>query len=345
MAAYTLAQLAEHVGGYVVGDGSCHITHVATLKNADSGAISFLTNPKYVADLQHTNASAVILHEKSAANCPVPALVSVDPRVAYAKIATLLYSDARGGKRSGIHPTACVSDNVRIGAGVWIGPQCVIDDNVEIGAGSQIGPGCYLADHVHIGENCELVSNVTILNDCQVGDRALFSPGVVIGADGFGMANDHGKWVKVPQVGAVKIGNDVEIGANTTIDRGAIEDTTVGNGVKLDNQIQIGHNVQIGDDTCIAAACAIGGSTIIGKNCLFGGMVGVTGHLSIADGVMLTGRSMVAASIKEPGVYSSSTPLEPNKKWHRNYVRFKQLDEMAKRLIKLEKLVEQERGS
>lgn len=345
MAEYPLAELAKHVGGYVIGDEECMINGVATLNHAETGAIGFLTNPKYKKDLHSTKASAVILHEKSAADCPVPALIAADPRVAYAKIAALLYTDNVGDLPCGVHPSAVVADDVEISDTVWIGPNCVIDAGVSIGAGSRLGPGCYIGKGVTLGENCEFVANVTVLNDCHVGNRALVFPGVVIGADGFGQANDKGKWVKVPQVGSVRIGDDVEIGANTTIDRGAIEDTTVGDGVKLDNQIQIGHNVRIGNDTCIAACAAIGGSTDIGKNCLFGGAIGITGHLSIADNVMLTGRSLVAHSITEPGVYSSSSPLEPNKKWHRNYVRFKQLDDMAKRLKKLEKQLEKERGS
>ena len=340
MVEYSLSELAEHVDGRVEGNPDCKINHVATMSNAKAGSICFHTSPKYKNELLITKASAVILQERNVSDCPVSSLIVNDPRVAYTKVATLLYQEDKSGLPSGIHPSAIVGNNTKFGDNVWIGPNCVVNDNVVIGRNSRLGPGCYIDDDVYLGENCELIANVTILKRCQVGSNGLIFPGVVIGADGFGQVNDKGKWLKVPQVGNVIIGNDVEIGANTTIDRGAIEDTIVGNGVKLDNQIQVGHNVQIGNDTVIAACGAIGGSTIIGNNCAIGGAVGFTGHLKVSDNVIITGRSLVAQSITEPGVYSSSTPLEPNKKWHRNYVRFKQLDEMARRIKKLEKNIE-----
>ncbi len=334
----SLKKLAEHVGGYVVGDEDCLIECVATLKNASSGDISFLTNLKYKNELQATKASAVILNEKHASACTTNALVVAHPHPAYAKIATLLYSEKR--QKSGIHPTAVVDPSSQIDDSVWIGPHCVIEAGVTIQAGSVIGPGCYIGKHVSIGQDCELTVNVTLMHRCRLADRVLIHPGVVIGADGFGQANDNGKWIKVPQVGAVQIGNDVEIGANTAIDRGTIEDTIVEEGVKLDNLIQIAHNVRVGRNTVIAAGTAIAGSTEIGAQCLIGGCVAIAGHLIIVDNVTITGRSTVLQSVKAPGVYSSSTPLEPNKTWHKNHIRFKQLDEMAKRIKALEKELE-----
>lgn len=338
----SLKNLAEHVGGYIVGDENCLIEHVATLKNASTGDISFLTNLKYKPELQATQASAVILSENHAKACVTNALIVSDPHPAYAKIATLLYHEAHS--KIGIHPSAVVEEGCQIDDSTWIGPQCVIEEGVTILAGSFIGPGCYIGKHAFIGKDCELVANVTLMKHCRLADRVLLHPGVVVGADGFGQAYDKGKWIKVPQVGAVQIGDDVEIGVNTAIDRGTIEDTVIEEGVKLDNLIQIAHNVRIGKHTVIAASTAIAGSTIIGENCLIGGKVGIVGHITIADNVTITGRSSVLQSIKSSGVYSSSTPLEPNKLWHKNHIRFKQLDEMARRIKALEKELEKLRG-
>lgn len=337
-----LKKLAEHVGGYVIGDEDCFVENVATLKNASKGDISFLTNLKYKNELQATQASAVILSEKHAKECVTNALVVANPHPAYAKIATLLYAEKT--EKTGIHPTAVVEQGCQIDDSAWIGPCCVIEAGVTIHAGTVVGPGCYIGKNVFIGKDCELTANISVMHDSRLADRVLIHPGVVIGADGFGQAYDNGKWIKVPQVGAVQIGNDVEIGANTAIDRGTIEDTIIEDGVKLDNLIQIAHNVRIGRNTVMAASAAVAGSTTIGENCAIGGQVGIVGHLIIVDNVTITARSAVLQSIKAPGVYSSSTPLEPNKLWHKNHIRFKQLDEMAKRLKALEKELEKLRG-
>lgn len=213
-----------------------------------------------------------------------------------------------------------------------------------LGPGVQIGPGCVIGEGVTIGEDSRLVANVTVCSGTRIGRRALIHPGAVIGSDGFRLANDHGVWVKIPQIGGVRIGDDVEIGANTTIDRGALEDTVIEDGVKLDNLIQIGHNVQIGAHSAIAGCAGISGSAKIGRRCMIAGAVGIAGHLEIADDVYVTAMSRVSKSLTEPGVYSSGTPIQPNHLWHRNSVRFKQLDDMAQRLKALEKIVEQLRG-
>lgn len=337
-----LKKLAEHVGGYVVGDEGCLIERVATLKNAKAGDISFLTNLKYQNELQATKASAVILNEKHAKICAGNALVVDNPHPAYAKIAQLLYPDEHLAQ--GIHPTAIIEDGCQIDPTAWVGPYTVVKSGTVIQAGSHIGPSCYIGEGAHIGKACKLVANVTVMHRCRLADRVLLHPGVVVGADGFGQAYDDGKWIKVPHVGTVQIANDVEIGANTTIDRGTIEDTIIGEGVKIDNLVQIAHNVRIGKNTVMAGCSAIAGSTTVGENCAIAGQVGIVGHISIADNVTITARSCVLQSISEPGVYSSATPLEPNKRWHKNFARMKQLDEMARRIKALEKEIDKLRG-
>ena len=335
----TLAELAAHVGGQVQGDGATTITGIGTLQSARAGQISFLANSRYRKFLQSTQASAVIVAEEYAADCPGNALIVAKPYVAYARIANLFVG--RLVCENGVHATAVVSAGVRLGARVTIGPHSVIGEGVILGDDVWIGAGCVLGRNVSIGADGRLEANITLWHGTQIGVRALIHPGVVIGADGFGLANDNGVWIKVPQLGSVRIGDDVEIGANTTIDCGALEDTIIEDGVKLDNLIQIGHNVHIGAHTAIAACTAIAGSTKIGKYCGIGGTVGIVGHLEIADHVQITGMSMVTKSISEAGVYSSGTPLEPNAQWHKNFARFKHLDEMWRRIKHLEAQLEQ----
>lgn len=334
-----LAELAERIGARLAGDGDCVITGVATLIGAQPGGLTFLTNPRYRKHLQATRASAVILKEDDLPFCPTNALVTANPHVAYARAAQVFAP--RPAAAAGIHPSAIVADSARIAPDASIGPHCVIGADCVIGAGADIGPGCVLEHGVSVGAGTRLVANVTVYYGCRIGARGLIHAGAVIGSDGFGFANERGVWVKVPQLGAVVLGDDVEIGATTTIDRGAVEDTVIEDGVKLDNQIQVAHNVRIGAHTVMAAAVAVAGSTVIGKHCAIGGCTGIVGHLEIADGITVTGMSMVSKSLKEPGVYSSGTPLERNDQWHKNAVRFKQLDEMARRLKQLEKELEE----
>ncbi|MEW6648336.1 MAG: UDP-3-O-(3-hydroxymyristoyl)glucosamine N-acyltransferase [Pseudomonadota bacterium] len=339
----TLAELARRLGARLVGDGQRVIDGVATLTGASPGTVTFLTNPRYRKHLQTTQASAVLLREDDLEFCPTNALVVGNPHVAYARTAALFAPvlDASPG----VHPSAVVDESARIDAAASIGAHCVIGADCVIGAGAVIGAGCVLEHGVSIGSDTRLVANVTVYYGCRIGERCLIHAGAVIGSDGFGFANERGNWVKVPQLGAVDIGNDVEIGANTTIDRGAIENTIIEDGVKLDNQIQVAHNVRVGAHTVMAACVGVAGSTVIGKNCTFAGGVGVVGHLEIADGVTVTGMSMVTKSLKEPGVYSSGTPLESSELWHKNAVRFRQLDDMARRLKQLEKeLLELKKG-
>ena len=330
---HTLGELAEHVGGRVEGDATCVIENVASLASAQANQISFYLGGKHSESLAGTKAGAVIVAEQHinlvATNC----VVVTSPQLAFALIATILNPSERF---SGIHQDASVDNDASIDSSASIGAQSVIAAGAQIKAGVVIGAGCVVGKDCVISENTVLHDNVT-LNNATVGARVEIYSGAVIGCDGFGFANDEGRWIKIPQLGNVVIGDDVEIGANTTIDRGALDDTVIGNGVKLDNQIQIAHNVTIGEHTAIAGCVGIAGSTIIGRYCTIAGGVGITGQLEIADNVHITATSLVTQSIDCSGAYSSGTPLQENAKWQRNFVRFRQLDDMAKRLKRLEK--------
>lgn len=331
----TLAELAQATAGQVHGDGRCSIRRVAALEHAQDGDIAFLANVRYRRFLSTTRASAVILAPDDVAECPVHALVVRDPYVAYARVAALLYPVP--DVVPGIHPSAVIDANAVIDSSACISAQCVIGAGTVIGAQCLIGAGSVIGQNCTIGAHSRLVARVTIADHSVIGERVLLHPGVVIGSDGFGQANERGVWIKVPQVGRVVIEADVEVGANTTIDRGALGDTHIQQGVKLDNLIQVAHNVVIGAHTAIAGCVGIAGSTKIGRHCAIGGGVGILGHLEIVDGVHITAMSLVTKSIHVPGIYSSGTPLQENAKWHRNFVRFKKLDELVKRVAALEK--------
>ncbi len=331
----TLGAIADAIGAVVEGDRDCLISGVATLESASRGDITFLANSRYRKFLKSTKASAVIIAADDSSECPTNCLIVEEPYLGYARAATLLFPAEKPD--AGIHPSASVSTDAVIDESAYIGARCVIESGVTVGANSVIGPGTVLKEGVVIGRECHLVANVTICHKSHLMNRILIHPGVVIGADGFGIAKDKDGWLKVPQLGIVRIADDVEIGANTTIDRGALGDTVIEKGVKLDNQIQIAHNVFIGAHTAIAACSGIAGSARIGKNCAIGGGVGILGHLEIVDNVHVTAMSLVTNSITKPGVYSSGTPLEESRPWRKNYVRMKQLDDMAHRISKLEK--------
>lgn len=333
--AFTLAELAEKTGVAVQGDGSVVIERVATLQNADTGSISFLANPRYRRYLKDTRASAVVVASDDASACLTPALLSDNPYATYARVAALLYPLRPA--RSGIHPSAFVADDAVLANDAWIGPMSVVESGAVVGSGVQIGAGCVIGENVNVGAHSHLVANVTLYAGIRIGERALIHAGVVVGSDGFGIADDAGRWVKVPQVGSVVIGNDVEIGANTSIDCGALEDTVLEDGVKLDNQIQVGHNVRIGAHTAIAGCVGIAGSARIGKHCAIGGGAGILGHLELADYVQVTAMSLVTKSISEPGTYSSGVPVQAKKDWHKTYARMSQLDTMVRRIRELEK--------
>lgn len=337
----TLGDLAAYVGGTVQGDAGCIITGVATLLNARPGDITFLSAPRYRKYLSSTQASAVILLPGDKDACVTAALVVNNPYAAYARVAAWLYVGSEMAARPGIHSTACVDADSKIDVSASIGPHCVIEAGVEIAAHAVIGAGCFIGRGTVVGESGRLLANVTLCHGVRLGKRVLVYPGAVIGSDGFGFANDNGVWIKVPQLGGVCIGDDVEIGANTTIDRGALEDTIIEEGVKLDNQVHVAHNVHIGAHTAIAGCVGIAGSTDIGKRCMIGGGVAISGHLKIADNVTITGMTMVTKSIREPGLYSSGIPADTNQQWHKNVVRFRQLDKMAHRLKTVENLLKE----
>jgi UDP-3-O-[3-hydroxymyristoyl] glucosamine N-acyltransferase len=333
--ALTLSQLAERLGVELRGDGHVLVDRVATLDEAGPGAVSFLSNPGYRRRLAGCKASAVIVAAPDADQVPLAALVTDQPYVTYARTVRLLHPGAV--KQAGIHPSACVDASAHVDSTAWIGPHCSIAANARIGAGSQIGPACIIGAGVQLGEACELIGRVTVLAGAKLGDRVMLHPGAVIGSDGFGQAPAGEGWEKVPQIGGVQLGNDVEIGANSCVDRGALGDTIIETGVKIDNQVQVAHNVVIGAHTAIAACVGISGSTRIGKHCTLAGGVGLVGHLTLADNVHITGMSMVTHSIDTPGRYSSGTPIMENALWRRNAVRFKTLDALFRRLKNNEK--------
>lgn len=324
----SLGELAVRFGCILKGDPDLRVSRVAALERADAASVTFLANPRYRRYLQQTKAGVVVLDPRLADACPVNALLAKNPYATYARIAALLYPPPPAPP--GRHATAVIDSSAQIDASASIGPHAVIGANVKIGARTVIGPGCVVMDDAIVGEDTRLTANVTLCGGVIVGDRCLFHPSVVIGADGFGLAPDQGEWLKVPQVGTVRIGSDVEIGASTTIDRGAIDDTIIGDGVKMDNQIQIGHNVRIGDHTAIAGCAGISGSATIGKRCMIGGMVGVAGHLSICDDVVITGKSFVSGSIRKPGYYSSGIPVDETARFRKNAARFQHLDEFVR---------------
>ena len=335
----TLAELARRFQGKVRGDADVTIEGVASLQTAGPRDIAYVSDRKYLPQLAGTKAGAVILAETDTAHYSGSALIVANPHLCFAQVAGLLHPTP--GFRPGVHPTAVVSPAAKVAATAWIGPHAVVEADAMVGEGAFIGAGCYVGAHATIGSKTRLVANVVVGERCVAGNDCLLHPGAVIGSDGFGFAKDGAQWQKVPQLGRVVIGNKVEVGANTTIDRGALNDTVIGDGVKLDNQIQIAHNVHIGENTAIAACVGIAGSTIIGKRCTLGGQAGVTGHLEIADDVHVTAGSLVTSSIAQPGVYSSSLKAEPVEKWRRNAARLHHLDEIVRRLAKLEERLQQ----
>ncbi|MES2858096.1 MAG: UDP-3-O-(3-hydroxymyristoyl)glucosamine N-acyltransferase [Pseudomonadota bacterium] len=326
---FTAAALAGRFGLGLRGDGERLVSGVATLAAATPGQLGFLANPRYRSQLAKTRAGVVVVREEDAADCPGTALVANDPYVAFARIAALF--EHRPARTAGIHPSAAVDPAARIDADACIGAHASIGARSRIAAGAIIGAGCVIGEDCEVGEDSELVARVTLVTRVRLGKRVLVHPGAVLGAEGFGIAMDHGRWLKVPQLGGVLVGDDCEIGANTTIDRGALGDTVLEDDVRLDNQIQVGHNVRIGAHTAMAGCSAIAGSASIGRHCLIGGGAGILGHLEVCDRVVITAMSLVTHSIRTPGEYSSGTPLMDNRSWRKSAARFKQLDDIARR--------------
>ena len=336
--AVTLAELARLAGAELHGDGSRRISGFATLMDAGPGQITFLNNPRYRKHLAETRAGAVILGADDLPHCPVPALVTDNPYLAWARV--LRRFDRRPVPEPGVHPAAVVDASAELGEGVSVGAGAVIGPGCRLEEGVVIGPNCTLAADVVVGAGTRLVANVTVMDGVRIGRDCLIHPGAVIGSDGFGLARDGERWEKVPQLGSVVIEDEVEIGANTTVDRGAVHDTRIRRGAKLDNQIQVAHNVEIGENTAIAACTGISGSTRIGAGCTLAGGVGLVGHIELADGVHVTGFSMVTHSLKEPGVYSSGIAAVPHRQWKRTLPRLKKLDDMARKIRELERELE-----
>lgn len=335
----TLQELSELLEVRLQGDPTCLISGIASLEAAKEGDLAFLSNRQYKRFLATTRASAAIISPEDADDCPVHALISPNPRLTLAKVANLFLEAAK--PLPGIHPTAVIGQGCSIAPSASIGPLSVLGDNVCVEENVVIGAGCVIGNEVRIAHHTVLHARVTLYDRVRVGHSTVIHSGVVIGSDGFGFANDKGTWVKMPHLGSVEIGNQVDIGANTTIDRGFLENTIIGNGVIIDNLVQIAHNVSIGDGTAIAGCVGIAGSAKIGKMCLIGGGSSIAGHLEIQDHVHITATSAVARSILKPGVYSSGFPAKPNETWRKNVARFQFLDDMAKRLRTLENRLEE----
>jgi len=334
---WQLGDLAAALGVELRGDPALEVNGMATLGTARRGQLGFLANPLYRSQLNGTQATAVIVHPQVADECPVAALISDNPYLVYSRVSH--FFDRRPRPDAGVHATAWVADGAQLGEGCRIGPNAVIEAGAQLGENVEIGAGTVVGANSVIGADCTLHANVTLYHGVTIGQRCTLHSGVVIGADGFGFANEKGHWKKIAQLGGVTIGDDVDVGANTTIDRGAIQDTRIGNGVILDNQIQIAHNVEIGEGTAIAGCTGIAGSTRIGKYCTIAGAVGIAGHLDIADRVHLTMRSAITKSITEAGSYSSGTAMSTTAEWRKNAARFRSLDEMARKISRLEKQI------
>ncbi|MBA4502803.1 UDP-3-O-(3-hydroxymyristoyl)glucosamine N-acyltransferase [Marinobacterium marinum] len=337
-ACYTLAELAGILGGTLQGDPDREIRSLATLQSAGEHQLSFFANPRYLRQLLHTSAEAVLIAPAHQADCPNAAIIVPDPYLAFARASQLF--DWRRPARASIHPSAVIAEGVQVPVDVQIGPQAVVEAGVQLGQAVVIGPGTVIGEGCTVGDRSRLEANVTLYPNVHLGADVLVHSGAVLGSDGFGFAPTPDGWEKICQLGGVVVEDRVEVGAGVTIDRGALDDTRIGAGVKLDNQIQIAHNVVIGRDSAIAGCTAVAGSTKIGERCTIAGMSGITGHLEIADDTHVTAMSLVSKSIRQPGVYSSGTGLEPHQQWKRNVVRFRQLDELARRVRTLEQAVE-----
>jgi UDP-3-O-[3-hydroxymyristoyl] glucosamine N-acyltransferase len=329
-ATVTLGELADRFQLVLSGDPATVVHGVGTLRSAGPDQIAFLANPAYRNHLPSTRAAAVVVRDSDRDAAPGAVLVSRNPYADFARIAACF--EPRPSRRHGIHPSAVIDPDATVEDGAEIGPLVSIGPRSRISSGAIIGPGCVIGEDCVVGEGSELVARVTLVRRVRLGRRVLVHPGAVLGADGFGLAMDQGAWLKVPQLGGVVVGDDCEIGANTTIDRGALEDTVLEEDVRLDNQIQIGHNVVIGAHTAMAGCAAVAGSTRIGRWCLIGGGAGLVGHIEVCDRVTINAMSMVSHSIREPGTYASGTALQENDLWRRNVARFRRLDDFVRRI-------------
>ena len=338
MKTYRLQELAELLGAELRGAADCQINGMGTLQHARPDQLAFLANASYRKQLADTKAGAVLLKAEDAEGYTGNCLVVADPYLAYARLSHQF--DRKPVAQNGIHPSAVIASTAQIAATACIGPGVVVEDEAVIGERVVLGAHTFVGARSSIGADGWLAPRVSLYHDVHIGERVIIQSGAVLGGEGFGFAKQDGEWLKIAQIGGVRVGNDVEIGANTTVDRGALDDTKIGNDVKLDNQIMIAHNVEVGDHTAMAACVGISGSTKIGRNCMLAGGVGLVGHIEICDNVFVTGMTMVTHSITEPGAYSSGTAMQSAGEWKKNAVRFRQLDTMAKRIRALEKMTE-----
>jgi UDP-3-O-[3-hydroxymyristoyl] glucosamine N-acyltransferase len=323
----TLGDLVDALGGELLGPRSLTVRQVATLEAAGPDELSFLTGSRYRAQLATTRAAAVVLGHADREATDRPRIVIDNPYLYFARVSARLNPEHWPG--AGVHASAAVHPDARVAATATVCANAVVEAGASIADRAVVGPGCVIGERASVGMMSRLHANVTVYHDCHLGDRCIIHAGVVIGADGFGMAEDQGRWVKVPQIGRVMIGDDVEIGANTTVDRGALGDTVIEEGVKLDNQIQIGHNVVIGAHTAVAACAGFAGSTRVGRHCRIGGAAMIHGHIEICDGVVVAAGTMIRRSITQPGLYDGFFPALPHKEWVKNLARFNRLDELA----------------
>jgi UDP-3-O-[3-hydroxymyristoyl] glucosamine N-acyltransferase len=335
MRSATLEELAAKFGCRLEGPGKTLVSRVATLASAGADAVAFLANPLYREQLAATHAAAVVLEERFASESPVACLVTTNPYATFARIAAFLHPAPV--VPPGVHPAASVAPGAVVPESAHVGAGAVIGAGCRLGAGVVIGPGTVLGTDVSVGAHSRFAPRVTVLDRVTIGERCIVHAGAVIGSDGFGFAEDQGEWVKIPQLGTVQIGDDVEIGANTTIDRGTIDATIIEDGVKLDNLVQIAHNVRVGAHTVMAAMSGAAGSTKIGRRCKIGGGAVIANQLTICDDVMLLFRSVVTKSIREPGIYGGALPADEAARWRRNVSRLRNLDTMAQRLRTVEK--------
>jgi UDP-3-O-[3-hydroxymyristoyl] glucosamine N-acyltransferase len=336
---FRLGEIAARFGGEVVGDAQVSISQVGTLRGAAHGELAFLAHSKHRPELAATRASAVIVGPGDRDATTLPRIVCKDPYTYFARVSALFNPPAPVAP--GVHRSAVVSPDAHVAPTASVGAGCVIERSAAVADGASLGAGCFVGEGARIGPEARLHSRVTIYAGCTVGARAILHSGAVIGADGFGFAPDGGRWLKIPQIGRVVIGDDVEIGANTTIDRGAIEDTVIEDGVKIDNQVQIGHNCRIGAHTAIAGCVGIAGSVTIGRHCMLGGAAMINGHLTIADRVIVGGGTFVAKSIDAPGTYMSMIPAEEAREWRRTVAHLRSLERLADRLRELDRRVGQ----
>jgi UDP-3-O-[3-hydroxymyristoyl] glucosamine N-acyltransferase len=335
----TLGEIAAHLGGELIGTPDLPITRIGPLEGATPSTISFLSNPKYQGQLASSQAGCVIVGEaaREAAAARGAALIVPDAYLAFARLTQWWAARSRPADVAGVHPSAVVDPSARIATNASIGPFVVIEAGAEVGEGAVIGAHGFIGRDASVGAGTRFSPRVTLMHACHIGERGIVHSGVVIGADGFGFAASPTGAVKIEQLGAARIGHDVEIGANSCIDRGALDDTVIGNGVKIDNQVQIGHNCRVGDHTAIAGCTGVAGSTIIGSRCLIGGAAMITGHLSICDNVVVSACTAVTHSIRKPGTYSGLFPMDDNAAWEKNAATLRNLFALRERLKALEK--------